>query len=328
MPNMDFSTENKVCIRTHYNKQVIKFLKEEYGYFMVYFGLPAPEAYDIECWIEYLDYIIAFQCRNWRSPSHPDQSREAVDQLTEKLSNYEVRKQIKNYVVYDGYIEEVIFRGYDNSYKGQPFIYDKYVTVFNLDFCNKISSPQFYTDINGTQIRKYKVELIDKILDLQYGTAQEGAKFVLFVTFNADYNGEELSNFINGNANLIEHYSSLPIKKRKRKILRLYIENIIFQTIKSNGFIPQFLPTIEYRGIGDTPMFQFAVLCVKPTLMPDHAPIFYQSVEEVVNRKAIKPNSEHNGFEMVTYRNIEENNVNLDFLEDLIDSENFNNHWR
>jgi hypothetical protein len=31
MPRIDFSTQNKVCIRTNYNKPIIKHLKESMG---------------------------------------------------------------------------------------------------------------------------------------------------------------------------------------------------------------------------------------------------------------------------------------------------------
>lgn len=60
----NFNTPNKVCIRNNYNKVLIKHLKEKYGYDIVYFGLPSPEAQDVECWLEYISYVIAFQCRD------------------------------------------------------------------------------------------------------------------------------------------------------------------------------------------------------------------------------------------------------------------------
>ena len=106
---------------------------------MLYLGLPSPEAEDIIDWIEFIDEVIAFQCREDGKPSEVGQSRIAVKALEDKLSQFEKKGFLNNFIVYDGYIEEVLFKGKDNM--SQAFAHSNTINVYNLDFCNSITSP-------------------------------------------------------------------------------------------------------------------------------------------------------------------------------------------
>ena len=220
----DFSTPNKICIRNNYNKKIIKYLKEKCGYNIIYFGLPSPEAHDIECWIEYISYVIAFQCRDYKQISTPDLPTDEIDKLIAKLNEWEAASKIEGYDVYDGFMEEVIFNGYDNSSSGSvPFKFENAVTLFNLDFCNKITTPQEYLNADGVPEKKYKFELIDKILEHQKQVSNENQGFVLFITINSGYDGEELSEYINANQESLKVYNTCSSGIKKQFVLKHFV---------------------------------------------------------------------------------------------------------
>ena len=79
MPNSGFkSTNNKKIIRINWNRSLLRFLTEVYDKKLLYFGLPSPSAEDVIDWIEYIEKVIAFQCRDYPKPSDPSQSDEAI----------------------------------------------------------------------------------------------------------------------------------------------------------------------------------------------------------------------------------------------------------
>ena len=75
------------------------------------------------------------------------------------------KRQIESFIVYDGWLEEVILRGYDNSPTRIDFGLTDFITLYNLDFCNKITSPIEYFDDTGEPAPKaYKFNAINKLL--------------------------------------------------------------------------------------------------------------------------------------------------------------------
>ncbi len=331
MSGIGFSTRNKVCIRNFYNKPIVKHLKEKYGYDMVYFGLPSPQADDIESWLEYISYVVAFQCRDHKQLSSPDQSTKEVDKLIERLNTWEERSDIDGYVVYDGYMEEVIFRGFDNSAGGSiPFKYDKCVTLFNLDFCNKITSPQEYIDINGDVTSKYKFELIDKILELQSSVSECGQKFILFLTINSGYEGNELSSYIAARNDDLRVYNTLPRSEKKQFMLKHFVEETLWGQIKSKGFISQFLPTIFYDGIGGAKMMQFAVMCVRPKEEHKEAGTFHdkQTFPQVHKLRPIIPQPDTNDFvnHSIDIETFSDSQLNV--INTFCNSATFKHYWK
>jgi hypothetical protein len=262
--------------------------------------------------------------------SSPDQSTEDVDKLIERLNTWEERSDIDGYVVYDGYMEEVIFKGFDNSAGGSvPFRYDKCVTLFNLDFCNKITSPQEYIDINGKVISKYKFELIDKIIEFQSNVSECGQKFIIFLTINASYNDRELSSYVASNADL-RVYDALSSSEKKQFKLKHFVEETLWGKIKSKGFISQFLPTIFYDGIGGTKMMQFAVMCIKPKEEHKEAGTFHdkQTFPQIHKCKPIIPQPDTNDFinHPVDIKTLSDSL--LDFITAFCNSATFKHYWK
>jgi len=58
-------------------------------YELIYLGLPGPQALDLLEWVDYIDQVIAFQCREYPEPSSVNQSPEKVLELEAKLVGFE-----------------------------------------------------------------------------------------------------------------------------------------------------------------------------------------------------------------------------------------------
>ena len=144
-----FNSDNKKLIRTNWAKPIVSYIKDTLNKKLFYLGLPDCEAHDIVEWIEYIDTVYAFQCRDYPSPSAPEQSRVKVLALENTLRTFERKRQLSTFDVFDGYIEEVILRGFDNSPTIKEFTQHDTITLYNLDFCGQVTSPIEYKDRNG-----------------------------------------------------------------------------------------------------------------------------------------------------------------------------------
>ena len=297
----DFNTPHKVCIRECFDKSLIHFLKNKYGCRIIYYGLPSPEAADIMCWKDDIDYVVAFQCRDYPNPSSPDQSTDCIDVLYQKLSDLEASTVIDGFDLYDGYMEEVLFRGFDNSASGAiKYRHEEFVTLFNLDFCNKITSPQTYKDIEGNTISKYKFELIDRILEYQDAVTKENDKFVLFLTLKCSFSDQELKSYKATHNKELSIYFSSAVKNsiKKRYVLKHFVEAHLAEKIRSKNYVYYFMPTVFYNGINDTEMMHLAIFCIRPKENTKEAGVFpaTQSLDEVIHQVPITPNEKNNGF--------------------------------
>ncbi len=326
----DFNTPDKEYIRKYYNKIIIRHLKEKYNCNIIYYGLPSPDADDIAEWIDYISSVVAFQCRNYGVISDPDQSTEAVDKLIEKLNSWEASGKIDNYVVYDGYMEEVLFKGYDNSESGSiDYNHTNHITLFNLDFCNSITSPQEYITRDGDRITKYKMELIDKILEFQSRVSEESDKFIIFLTVQSSFTGADLCEYLEVNKAYFTKYEHLPKETKKQLKLKYFIESNLYEKIKAHNYIPQFMPTIFYKGIRDVDMMHFAVMCIRPQENKKRGGVFIynQLADEVVNSLPIVPAPENNCLIKFPFDVEEMIHPQINFMYEFSQSKNVSMYW-
>ena len=163
MVDNSFNTENKFFLRDKWNKPLIKFLSKNVKDKLVYMGLPSPNGDDVNHWIEFIKVVIAFQCREYSKPSDSTQSREDVEKLEEFLRALERESKLESYVVYDGYLEEVVLKGRDNSPQSIHFEIQRFITLYNLDFCNDIASPIEFVDELGDLQTVFKFDAIKKL---------------------------------------------------------------------------------------------------------------------------------------------------------------------
>lgn len=246
---------SKKVIREQWCKPLIRFIHEKLKYKFLYLGLPGPQALDLLSWVDYIDRVIAFQCRDYPNPSTAGQSRKKVIELEEKLREFERQKKLSTFAVYDGYIEEVVLRGRDTN--GNHFSQNEIVTIYNLDFCNGITVPLIVCDDKGNTQEFYKSETIKRLLEIQRNISSQTKckKFVMFLTIHSDFWYKEAKRFIaeTKDADLrqyIKQLGSLQGWSKTVKLLKAYMYQIIRSFFCHCDFTPEFLPVIYYKGVG------------------------------------------------------------------------------
>lgn len=261
-----FNSPAKNIIRTYWGKPLLAFLNEHLGKKLFYLRLPSPEAQDIHAWLEHIDRVYAFQCRQYPLPSDDTQSREAIEQLEQKLLALERERRIETFEVFDGYIEEVLLKGRDNSPNTKTYSQSEVVTVYNMDFCNNVTEPQKIIDNEtGVEIQAYKMEAIERLLHFQNEVATSCSKFILFLTIKAGYHGETLNDYISSppTASLESYFyqiKSLGDSEKKIRILKAFVFDSINQYADQQNFIVEFLPTILYTGNGSAKLLHFTAI--------------------------------------------------------------------
>lgn len=330
-----FNTQAKQVIRKDWAKPILAYLHETLGKKLIYLGLPDVEAHDVTEWLDYLDRVYAFQCREYPKPSHVSQSREKVLTLENTLRTFERKQQISTYDVYDGYIEEVVLRGYDNTPDVKEFFLEDVVTVYNLDFCGQVSSPIEYTDRKGNKQQAYKFDAIRKLMSVQAELPLPSKKFVLFLTLHCSYNGKEFDNFLqNPHSKDLDEYlkPTFPLTKGSKApyCIKAFVHHNLTQFFTVNQFIPEFLPVIYYEGDNNHPLLFFTVIGTQITGTSGVAnPL--QKISDVLYGKFVSVN-EHNTLE---------NNENLTIHGDKCkswgvinslhlfkESKTYKNHWK
>ncbi|MCK4761308.1 MAG: hypothetical protein KAW12_03850 [Candidatus Aminicenantes bacterium] len=324
----NFQSPAKILIRKEWSKKLIEFVKRKLQKKIIYLGLPSPDAKDILEWIDSLDGVIAFQCRDYRHRSAREQSRKAVDTLEKQLDKLIRQKKIETFAVYDGYIEEVILRGRDNS--DIDFRQDDVITVYNLDFCNQITSPIKFVDKEGNIEEAFKFDAIHELLKYQRSIKNQSKKFIMFLTIHCGYEGKELENFINhhhdsGISSYHNNIKKLPDKSLKKpRFLKSYMLDSLKEYFKTQGFIPEFLPVIYYQGVGGNKLLHFTIF---GTGMPEKTGTasFFQDIPELLKQKFITVLD--NKFELLKEGNIEENDVQLNPTEIFSKSKTYKKYW-
>lgn len=252
---ISFNHETKKTIREQWCKPLLKKICETLGYKLIYLGLPSTEALDIECWKNYLQKIIAFQCRDYPKPSHPSQSKTEIEKLSLKLSDFEKRGIIKSYSLYDGWIEEVVLRGKDLN--NNPFKQNEIVTVYNLDFCNSLTMPLEVSDDKGNIFHYYKLDAICKLLESQrdFGSKIVSKKFVMFLTVHSNFWKKEAKSLIKKIDDIeLKKYirtiqkSELNEREKNIRFLKLYVFHNLKNHFCARGFTPEFFPPVFYEG--------------------------------------------------------------------------------
>ncbi len=245
----------KKLIREQWCRPLLKFIHDSLKCKLIYLGLPGPKAIDLLSWIDYIEQVIAFQCRDYPNPSSKSQSKARVQELEGKLRELERQSKIKTFALYDGYIEEVILKGMDVN--GNRFNQQDIVTIYNLDFCNGITAPLTVVDEKGNTHNFYKSEAIKKLLEIQrdISSSTRCKKFIMFLTIHSGFWFEEEKRFISQNQDkdikqYIDTLNRLNGWHKRIKLLKAYMYQIIRNFFCHCDFTPEFLPVINYLGVG------------------------------------------------------------------------------
>ena len=148
-----FDNPGKKTVREAWNTPLLRFLNSEYGFRYRYMGLPGVELLDLQLWRDWVDEVVAFETR--AKPNRRDTGgRRNVLALRTKM-----RELGFNGNAYLGPMEEVVILRRDQD--GLPYMQNNLVTLYNLDFCDEISSP-VETLESGRQV--WRFEAIRQIL--------------------------------------------------------------------------------------------------------------------------------------------------------------------
>ena len=329
-----FSTPSKIKIRQEWSLPLLKLISETTGKKLVYLGLPSPDADDIHDWIDYIDKVIAFQCRKYPKQSDPSQSREALDLLEDKLNTLETQGKISTFTIYDGYIEEVLLRGRDIS--NNDYHQDEVITLYNLDYCNSLSTPINYLDLEGIVREGYKFQTIQKLMDFQNKIQLNSKKFILFLTIHCDYYEPEMGALISDGCDnalkpIHQQYNSIEdIIEKRARLLRSYTIQNLKTFFTSNGFIPEFLPTINYNGKplpssqGSYILLHFSVLGTQMQQSAGIAPS-YQDTADLIKQNFIYVRD--GNVQDKKIQNLNEEDVQFAPEDYITKSESFVRHW-
>jgi len=300
----------KQIIREQWCRKII----ESTGANLTYLGLPAKEALDVFNWLPHLDKVIAFQCSDHR----PDKviTWEDAAYLESKLLTIERKSDISSYSLYKGYIETVVLRGRDEG--GKPFDATKPVQIFNLDFCNQLTSPLKTFDENSNPVKYYKLETVAKLLEYQRDLPIADIKknFTMFITVHANINELELMvhrDEISGGeyADYYNSITNLQGIERNIRLVKLSMFHFLKTCFCSRFFVPHFLPPVFYQGTGSHKLLTFTVKGVYEKTSIGSA-AFKQDMRALLNSKFVF--ADNNGLSLHTHSGILENDISINPL--------------
>ena len=167
------------------------------------------------------------------------------------------------------------------------------------------------------------------MLEIQNSISDVSTKFVLFLTIHCSYKDKQTKAFFSQDQ--YKHYFANTNKAlgqkghdKNARSLRLYIIENLKTFFSNEGFIPEFLPTVYYQGLSDTPLLLFTIVGTKGSLE-----LTNESVNNLINAKFLIPNADNTGFDNQALEGMEEiDNISTDSVEAFSASTTFNNYWQ
>ena len=182
-----FDNPGKKTVRESWNTPLLRFLNSEYGFRYRYMGLPGIDLLDLQLWREWVDEVVAFETR--AKPNRQDRDgRRNVLALRKKM-----RELGLNGHAYLGPMEEVVILRRDQD--GLHYIQNNLVTLYNLDFCDEISS-SVETLESGRQV--WRFEAIRQILSDQkacHNPEMNAGYFLILLTVRDQIGVDKLTHY-------------------------------------------------------------------------------------------------------------------------------------
>ena len=164
----------KRTVREEWNTPLLRFLSSEHGFRYRYMGLPGVDLLDLQLWRDLIEEVVAFEVPA-KLTAKDRTGRRNINKLRSNL-----RALRFNARSYYGPMEEVVILRHDHD--GLPYSQSSLITLYNLDFCDEISSA-VETLQAGKQV--WRFEAIRQILTDQkacYDPEQGPAYFVILLT--------------------------------------------------------------------------------------------------------------------------------------------------
>lgn len=238
----------KGVIRSKWCLPQIGELSRLLGRKLIYIGLPGIDSLDIKAWLPYLERIVAFQCSEYKEGKTINKID--VKELDRYFDQLEREDKILSGKVYQGFMEDIVIGGVDE--RGETFSQDQYMKLYNLDFCNNLTTPREVRTTKGKKLYVNKLQVIEELLRHQSKAPEINVnkRFIMYLTVNA--------NIFNGDLGQVQD----PIYKKYiaaiKKItnpqiaavrqLKVYCHSELSQIFARTGFNVEFLPTIFYFG--------------------------------------------------------------------------------
>ena len=273
MPINPFANAGKKTVREQWNTPLLRHLNQLYGIRYRYLGLPGVEVLDLGLWQDMIDEIVAFETRAEPTKRDPYGRRNIL----------ELRRRLqllgKPSIAYFGPMEEVIIRRKDSD--GAVYKQEQIVTLYNLDFCDEISSP---IETLEAEHQVWRFEAIRRILldqALCYQQAQQPRYFVLLLTVRNQMDVNKLKGYFSSPlAESRAHWRYCndisPLPPRGPLIgthtwaLKTFIYDQMRQWFGSPNISSLFFPVVKYDGtpvrVGkqellQSPMLHMMILC-------------------------------------------------------------------
>lgn len=239
-------------------------------------GLPGTELEDIKLWADMIEEVTAFElpCKEVGLDE-----RAWIKKIRFNLSKLDIPHQ-----VYFGPFEEVVTLRED--YEGTKYQQNRTITLYNLDFCNEITS-KIATRHKGRQLLRF--EALRTILLDQYECFRgdnSRSHFIMLLTFRNQIKTSNISALFPNNL-LTETQSffsacksKMPIPSENRHligthgwVLKAFLYNTLRMYFTSPNICALFFPLVKYKGTpimlkrnekGETlesPMLHWMILC-------------------------------------------------------------------
>ena len=272
MPN-PFNTPAKRAVREEWNTPLLRFLNIQYGFRYRYMGLPGVDLLDLKLWRDLIDEVVAFEVPV-KSYGRNKDGRRNIRQLRANLS-----AEGFNARAYFGSMEEVILLRRDRD--GLVYSQNDLVTLYNLDFCDEISSA---VDTPTAGKQSWRFDAIRQILLDQkgcYDIDPSPGYFVLLLTIRDQIRVDKLlSEFSDPQADSKEYWDSClqshpwpangEILGSHTWSLKTFIHDRMRKWFGAPNISALFFPMLKYEGtpikIGSpvskpSPMLHMMVLC-------------------------------------------------------------------
>ena len=273
MPINPFDNPGKKTVREQWNTPLLRHLNDQHGMRYRYLGLPGVEILDLQLWKDMIDEVVAFETRAKPNKEDPEGRRNIL----------ELRRQLvlmgTQSHAYFGPMEEVIIRRRD--YDGTAYQQEKLVTLYNLDFCDEISSRIDTLDANQ---QVWRFEAIRRILLDQadcYQQTNNPNYFLLLLTVRNQIDVHKLRGYFdNPSAESLDYWqhcedvaplpSSGPIRQTHTWALKTFIYDQMRQWFGSPNISALFFPVVKYNGAPvrisrqrtlPSPMLHMTILC-------------------------------------------------------------------
>jgi hypothetical protein len=258
----------KRVVREQWDTPLLEHLHDTYGVRYRYLGLPGTDLIDVKLWRNMIDEVIAFE------PLDRDgYGTRAITALRQNMRKAGIRGW-----AYCGSFEEVVHLRKDCD--GQDYDQGGLVTLYNLDFCDEISSP-VRTRERGQRV--WRFQAIRQVLRDQVACFKETGgprHFILMLTVRNQIGSEKIREFLSpsrllGDAKTFyaacSAINAIP-KKKERLIgshswaLKTLLHNMLCGYFYAPHLSALFFPQVLYRGTEtrdgiESPMLHWLVLC-------------------------------------------------------------------